>query len=242
MDRRLVLAACVAAVICLTLPAVASAAASWAGTWVKVADGAAYTPTSSVKVSFYGTCTYDDYFHTQLVPAISGDLTSGPKWTNMPVDDSGFEQNGKYMTSWVSGAEGDIPLAPGDGVKRVQMQIWNQAITAFSPIYTATVTLDTRGPRTVAPYRLTAKKGGYVTVSYQAQDELSPTATVSIQLRSSAGKKLKTIHLGDQETGKLLTYLLKVSLPNGAYKYAVLATDLAGNAASKVGTNGLTVR
>jgi hypothetical protein len=146
------------------------------------------------------------------------------------------------MTSWASGASKDMPLTGGDGPKHLELKFWNQAIEGFSPTYSASIILDTRGPKTVAPYRLTAKRGGYVTVSYQVDDTYSPTASVSLELRSSAGKKLKAIPLGEQATGKLFTYLLKVNLGKGKYRYAVLATDLAGNKASKVGVNNLTVR
>jgi flagellar hook assembly protein FlgD len=81
-----------------------------------------------------------------------------------------------------------------------------------------------------------------VTVNYQVADKLSPSASVSLRIRNAVGKTVKTISLGEQDTGKVLTYLWKCPLGKGKYKYSILATDLAGNKASKTGTNTLTVR
>lgn len=238
MDRRIALATCLVAVVCLGLPSAASATVTWGGSYVRIA-GPQYTKTAMIDVEFYGTCTHDGYTTSELLPVIDGDvaLTS---WASVPVDQSGVVEGNGTITTWVSGIAEDVPLTLGDGGKRVDMRFFGPK--DFSPTFSATVILDTTGPKTIAPYRLTAKKGGYATVSYQADDALSPTADVSLQLRSPAGKKLKTIALGEQETGKLLTHLLKVTLAKGTYKYAVLATDLAGNTAAKVGANSLIVR
>ena len=104
-----------------------------------------------------------------------------------------------------------------------------------SPIYSESTILDTHGAKTVAPYALTCKPGGYVTITYQVVDMLSPTLTVSMRIASSSGKTVKSIALGTQPNKTVLTYLSKCGLGKGKYKYSVLATDLAGNKASKIG-------
>lgn len=65
---------------------------------------------------------------------------------------------------------------------------------------------------------------------------------MSLRVTSAKGKTVSTASIGEQETGKLLTYLWKCNLGKGKYEYSILATDLAGNKASKAGKNTLTVR
>ena len=164
----------------------------------------------------------------------------------MPGEIIGITGYSRTSYSQAISSSGNWPVivTAGDGIKASGVQFIEGSTLGifFSPIYRETITLDTVGPKTVAPYKLACKKGGYVTVSYQVDDTCSPTATVSLQARNAKGKTLKTVALGAQDTGKLVTYLWQPGLAKGTYKYAILATDLAGNKASKVGTNALTVK
>ena len=241
MRFRLAVIVLLGAVFLFGLPtANALARVSWQGSYVRVTGGVQYT-NQSVPITFYGNVTggYEEGIPegTELVTFVSGDTSQ--VWADN--SDGGFEDGASSVRVWCSGTA-SIKLKGADGLKRVGLHWQDATYSLKSPVYTVTVTLDTKGPKTVAPYKLTCKKGGYVTVSYQVDDNCSPTATVSLQARSAKGKALKTVKLGTQDTGKLFTYLWKCNLGKGNYKYAILATDLAGNKASMVGTNTLTVK
>ena len=223
MRCRLIVAACVSAAVLLGLPtASALAKVSWQGSYVRVTSGVQYT-NKSVPIDFYGSCT--GLGAILLLTMVSGDadIAQMPRAQYLLADN----QSAGGDTSWCSG-HAVIPLMSGDGVKQVGVH-WAAAITdvtELSPVYTVQVTLDTVGPKTVAPYKLSCKRGGYVTVSYQVDDSISPTATVSLQARNAKGKTLRTVDLGVQDTGKLVTYLWQPGFAKGGYKYAILATDL----------------
>ncbi len=57
-----------------------------------------------------------------------------------------------------------------------------------------------------------------------------------------SGKVVKTLSVGKVTTNKPLTYRWKASLPKGAYKYRVLATDAARNVATSIGSAALNVK
>jgi 5-hydroxyisourate hydrolase-like protein (transthyretin family) len=65
-------------------------------------------------------------------------------------------------------------------------------------------------------------------------------AAVKIQIKKGA-KVVKTVIVGTRATNVPLTYKYKVTLKKGAYTWRVLATDVAGNKATKMGSAKLTV-
>jgi len=237
MRSRLVVLLALAALMLLLLPTSAFAD-PWEGSRMSIHGGAEYTKTASVLIDYYGSYLSKTGGLLNLHP--SGDVgPSCPYW--LWPDEHGITIEHPLVRSWASG-DFDVPLAEGDGVKSIGMQYFFDTPDNYSPVYGASVILDTVGPKTLAPYKLACKRGGYVTVNYQVADKLSPSASVSLRIRNAVGKTVKTISLGEQDTGKVLTYLWKCPLGKGKYKYSILATDLAGNKASKAGTNTLTVR
>jgi len=111
-------------------------------------------------------------------------------------------------------------------------------------VKTRTVKIDTRGPVTTAPRPSTVVRGFWPALSYRAQDALSRKAEISIRISDAGGRTRHVVHLGWQRTKQThVTGMLvwRCRLPIGTYRYTVLATDLAGNRESKVGSNRLIV-
>ena len=110
---------------------------------------------------------------------------------------------------------------------------------------TLKVGIDTQRPTTRTPYGYTVVCYRTATLKYMVVDIRpgSPTATVTVKIKNSANKVVKTM---GPYSGKAVNKLLPVSftckLARGTYRYFVYATDKAGNAQTlPVGSNRLTV-
>jgi hypothetical protein len=241
------------AVVLLTLLVLAPlcrADPSWDGSGV--AFGATqWTNARSLPISYYGRAdikTGDPTPPGLLSMQAFGDVV-------LP-DDGYFEPDADSVTMYdgppgVSGmllscwGGRDVPLTPGDGAKDVTVRFTirdpSNGNVVAGPSFAHQVTLDTHRPTTVAHDPLTCRRGDYVAVSYQADDNLSPTATVSLRITNAKGKTVAKVRLGTVPTGRQLAYAWQCRLSRGAYRYAILATDLAGNKAAKPCTQRLTV-
>ncbi len=108
--------------------------------------------------------------------------------------------------------------------------------------------IDTTGPITMALARVTVRKGRRATFKYRVNQALpsgaacSPTATVTIVVRSSKTETARRLKLGTRATNKPLSYKWTCSLRRGSYRFFVYASDLAGNRQVSVGSNRLVVR
>jgi hypothetical protein len=100
----------------------------------------------------------------------------------------------------------------------------------------------TRKPVTKALASVTVKQGAKATLHYKIIDASPPdAATVTITVKTKAGKAVKSWQLGLQAANKALSYKCTVSFAPGTYKWYVYATDAAGNAQTKVGSSTLKV-
>jgi hypothetical protein len=108
---------------------------------------------------------------------------------------------------------------------------------------TATVRVDTRKPSTKA-FKASVKKGRKVKLAYRVNDPVPGCGQATVTLKLFKGRKLKkTIRIkGASACNVKKTHSWKCTLPKGAYTLKVYATDLAGNAQSKVGGARLTVK
>jgi photosystem II stability/assembly factor-like uncharacterized protein len=107
---------------------------------------------------------------------------------------------------------------------------------------TATVKIDTGLPTTTAS-AATVKANKVVSLKFEVMDP-KPTcgqATVTIKIKKGT-KTVKTLKVGVVVTNKALTYKYKAKLKKGSYTYSVLATDVAGNKATKIGSATLKVK
>ena len=103
---------------------------------------------------------------------------------------------------------------------------------------------STARPVTRALRSATVKAGGTVALRYEVLEPKAPgrIATVTIVVRTRAGKTVATLHPGDQRTGIKLTWRAATALKKGSYRWYVYATDAAGHHQSKAGTNALVVK
>ena len=106
------------------------------------------------------------------------------------------------------------------------------------------VRIDTTAPTTRGLAAASVKKGGTAKLKYQVDDARpgSPTAAVTITVKNSRGKTVKTLKLGAKAVNTALTAKFTCKLAKGKYRYSVYATDAAGNRQSKAGGNRLVVK
>ena len=133
-----------------------------------------------------------------------------------------------------------LQLPCGDGAKTISLQ-FEDADGNQTPVVSVTVHLDTHGPVTAAPLASHARVGERVLIRFRVRDALSPKATVTLRVRTHAGKLLRTVRLGQRPTNRLLGIRI-ARLHRGSYRFSVYATDLAGNHQARIGSNRLVVR
>jgi hypothetical protein len=141
---------------------------------------------------------------------------------------------------------------PGSGLSRpltisaegqtvVEVRVSDSA--GGSATASATVRIDGRKPTTKA-FKASVKKGRKVKLAYQVSDPVPGSGRATVTLKIFKGAKLKkTIKVkGAVACNARRTYNWKCTLAKGSYTFKVYATDLAGNAQSKVGSARLTVK
>ena len=108
--------------------------------------------------------------------------------------------------------------------------------------HTGYVNVDGSAPTTSA-YAATVKHGKKVKLAYRVNDAVpgSGQASVTIKIYFKSRKIVKTFTAGPCVANTRCSYSWRCTLPRGKYTIKVFATDLAGNAQSKVGSAALRV-
>jgi hypothetical protein len=106
------------------------------------------------------------------------------------------------------------------------------------------VRIDTRRPTPLANWAGTVRRGHTASLAYSVRDPRpgSPTADVTIRVKSSAGRLVQKLVVHDVAVNKRLVAKFVCRLAKGRYRFSVCATDAAGNTQSTVASNRLTVR
>ena len=154
---------------------------------------------------------------------------------------AGIEFRRRGAAAW---APYTAPFAPGDqGASTYEFRCTDVAGNV-SDLSTTSVKLDSVRPRTKALSRATVRRGRYVRLRYRVVDAMpgSGVVKVKIRIKSATGKTLKTLKCGTKPVNRALTYRFKCRLKKGGYRFFVYATDLAGNAQSRIGRSKLRVR
>lgn len=89
--------------------------------------------------------------------------------------------------------------------------------------------VDNTKPRTYAPYSKKVKRYSYARLYYRAYDSYSPSAHITIRIKTLGGVTKKIIYPGWKPINKTLYYNYKASLAKGTYRFFIYAKDTAGN-------------
>jgi hypothetical protein len=229
-----------------------------------------YDPAAKPAVTAEGTTTVE-YYSTDLVgnaesaasltvridstaPVTSvpaGALPSG--WSKKPAtivfvpDDARSGMNGgaaktEYSSdggaTWTTGISATVSAQGSTTLQYRSIDAAGNVEAAKS----ATVRIDSAKPITRA-YKATVRKGEKVKLAYKVADALPGSGQATVTLKIFKGSMLrKTIKLpGASACNARQSHAWKCTLPRGRYTLKVYATDLAGNAQSKVGSARLTV-
>ena len=86
-------------------------------------------------------------------------------------------------------------------------------------------------------------RGHKASLAYYIRDARpgSPTADVTIRVRTAAGQLVRKLVESAAPVNKRLVAHFVCRLPAGRYRFSVSATDAAGNAQSRVASNTLSV-
>jgi hypothetical protein len=191
----------VAAVLVVLALAPASALAAWTGAQARIVDplGTGVVPLLNVSVDYRATNDASPVTTVQ----ISDD---GMDWYAMPYTGEPCD--------WVLGGE--------SGHKSLAVR-FGAADGSVSPVVTATISVDTAGPVTLA--RSATRAGaGRTAFRFAIRDAGSPRVTASIVVRGNG--LVRRIALGSVRTG-MRSAVARLRLPAGSYRWQVAATDLA---------------
>ena len=114
----------------------------------------------------------------------------------------------------------------------------------WGPVKTYAVRVDTHRPTTSAPKSSSVRRGGAATLAFKVGDAAPNAgwATVTIKIRNAHGRVVKSLNVGKKSVNKALSSRFICKLAKGTYRFSVYATDAAGNAQAKVGSNKLIVK
>ena len=153
--------------------------------------------------------------------------------------------NGTPAVVHTASTDVTIPAATthaNDGARTLKFQAADVAGNAEVQ-QTLTVHIDTTKPATKALAAVTIRRGRSGNLKYSVADA-SPTAAVTIKVKDSHGKFVKSFTAKAASTGA--THTVKLTVPRnwkaGSYHFYVYATDLAGNAQAKVASNKIVVK
>jgi hypothetical protein len=106
------------------------------------------------------------------------------------------------------------------------------------------IAIDTRRPRSRAPWGAIVRRGAYATLRFNLLDARpsSGECQAVIVVKSLGGtRKLKLTLRPWYKSGRLSSYRFRCKLPRGLYRFFVTAWDGAGNRSAKAAWNYLTV-
>jgi hypothetical protein len=148
-------------------------------------------------------------------------------------------------TTWTQASSVTIPAPANhsnDGRHRILFRSEDGAGN-WEAVKSCWVGIDTRPPTPVADRRASARRGGVARLLTYVSDPRpgSPTATVTIRIRTLAGRLRKTLVLRNKPVDKRLVAQFRCQLERGTYRFFVYVTDAAGNQQTRVAVNTLRV-
>jgi len=169
----------------------------------------------------------------------------GPKVTLNETNDQGW--TGQYSTdggTWTDFTDGThVTFASPPTVRTIQFRYVDASDAVMDTFTVWRFALDDVGPSTSAPsavhaHRLYPKAA----FRFRLNDLGSTQDTVTIKIKTRAGKVVQTCKLGAKQINAWYTYKVRLFIPKGRYRWYVYAVDKCGNAQVSVGHNALTVQ
>ena len=150
-----------------------------------------------------------------------------------------------HRETWTTGVTFAVG-APADHSSDGSHEFWVRAVDNagnVAPARAFHVRIDTRRPVAKALWAGRAVSGQPAALLCAVSDPRpgSPTATVTITVRTASGRTVKSLRFARRPVGQKLTCRFRCTLAAGHYRFFVSATDAAGNRAAVAAANSLTV-
>ena len=205
------------------------------------ADGESFSVTTDVTAPHTTVAPPVTGWHARAVrlhlKAVDNRGGLGVAYTQYSLDDS---------ATWSKGAVVTVPAPADHSADGVNKVVYRSADKAgnIEAKRSQLVLIDTRRPTPVANWRASARRGARTALRFYVGDPRpgSPTATVTIRIRNAHGALAKKIVLKSVRVDTVVDYAFTCWLPKGAYRFAIAATDAAGNAQTAQAFNTLVVR
>jgi hypothetical protein len=172
--------------------------------------------------------------------ATDGAGGSGVAFTEYSIDSG---------TSWTLGTSLTIAAPADHSADGVHEILFNSRDLAdnLEAAKSCQVNIDTTAPTTSGLKAVTVKSGKTAKFNLRVSDikgamTLSPTAKLTLTIRSPRGKVLKVASLGTKATNAKITCTWKCGLKAGSYTYRITAVDAAGNRQAPTASKKLTVK
>lgn len=151
--------------------------------------------------------------------------------------------------AWTPGTSILLPAPADHSNDKLHTILYRSADTAgnVETAKTLTVGIDTRRPKTRAPYAATARRGRTASLKYKVVEAGANggTATVTVKVKNRAGTVVKKLTYKGRAVNTLLAAKFRVprTWRTGTYHLYVYAKDAAGNAQARpLGVNHLSVK
>ncbi len=205
------------------------------------ADGASFTVTTDVTPPVTTVTGAGEKWHSKAV-TLRFHATDNPGGQGVAYTEYSLDGG----VTWVKGDSVTVP-APGDhskdGLNRVLYRSADK-VGNLEARRACKVRIDTRRPTPIAKWSAVAIGGGHATLRFYVDDPRpgSSTAAVTIRISNAHGRLVKKVVVAAVPVDSARDYDFICRLPKGTYRFAVAATDAAGNPSTAVAVNTLVVR
>ena len=177
--------------------------------------------------------------------ALSGWKNTAQQFTITAAGGSGTGRTIHYSldggATWSTSAAASVDVPVPDGAHHVRFYA-DDSLACEGEHDAGWVNVDTAAPATTAS-KAGVKKGAKVTLAYRVTDGTPGCgkAVLTLQILKDA-RVVTAVKLGTKATNVALKYTYRAKLKKGGYTWRVLATDIAGNAATKTKAARLVIR
>ena len=169
------------------------------------------------------------------------DRVSGVQRVTYRIDNKGWKAAGKAGSSDLWSVHFAAPTNHSyDGIHTLRFRSVDAAGNVEA-VKSCLVHIDTTRPRPSAPHAAKVIRGRTATLPYRVADDVGDHVAVTIVLRDAWGDLERTWHISGAHVNRTLTKRFTCKLAVGRYRFAIKASDRAGNTQSRIASNSLTV-